>query len=38
MAEIEDPIRDNAECPAKVSGDAGSAEQHDLTDQIEAER
>lgn len=38
MAEIEDSIRTNAEGPAKASGDAGSVEQHKLTDQIEADR
>ena len=32
MAEIEDSIRTNAEGPAKASGDAGSVEQHKLTD------
>ena len=36
MAEnIEHNIRENAKAPAKVSGDAGSVEQHKLTDQIE---
>lgn len=39
MAEsIEDTIRKNAEGPAKAAGDAGSVEQHKLTDQIEADR
>jgi hypothetical protein len=37
MAEIEDSIRTNAKGPAKASGDAGSVEQHKLTDQIEAD-
>jgi hypothetical protein len=36
--ELDDEIRKNAEGPAKVSGDAGSVEQHELTDQIEADR
>jgi hypothetical protein len=34
--ELEDKIRDNAAGPAKVSGDAGSVEQHKLTEQVEA--
>jgi hypothetical protein len=39
MAEnLDDTIRDNAQGPAKVSGDAGSVEQHKLTEQIEADR
>ncbi len=33
--ELKDSIRDNAQAPAKMSGDAGSVEQHKLTDQIE---
>jgi len=36
--ELEDKIRENAEGPAKASGDAGSVEQHKLTDQIEVDR
>ena len=36
--ELDDEIRTNAEGPAKVSGDAGSVEQHKLTEQIEADR
>jgi hypothetical protein len=36
--ELDDTIRDNAQGPAKVSGDAGSVEQHKLTEQIEADR
>jgi hypothetical protein len=36
--ELNDTIRDNAAGPAKVSGDAGSVEQHDLADQIAADR
>jgi len=35
--EIEDAIRENASGPAKASGDAGSIEQHKLTDQIAAD-
>lgn len=39
MAEIlEDEIRENAKGPAKASGDAGSVEQHKLTDQIAADK
>lgn len=34
--DLEDKIRDNAVGPAKVSGDAGSVEQHSLADQVEA--
>jgi len=36
--ELDDKIRENAEGPAKVTGDAGSVEQHSLRDQIEADR
>jgi hypothetical protein len=36
--DLEDEIRENAASPAKVSGDAGSVEQHSLADQIEADR
>jgi len=36
--ELEDTILENAQGPAKASGDAGSVEQHKLTDQIEADR
>lgn len=36
--DLDQTIRQNAEGPAKVSGDAGSVEQHDLTDQIAADR
>ena len=31
-------IQDNAQQPAKASGDAGSVEQHPLPDQIAADR
>ena len=36
--ELKDTILENAQGPAKASGDAGSIEQHKLTDQIEADR
>ena len=36
--DLKDKIRENAEGPAKASGDAGSIEQHKLTEQIEADR
>lgn len=36
--ELDDTIRQNAQGPAKAAGDAGSVEQHKLTDQIEADR
>jgi len=36
--ELDNAIRENAEGPAKASGDAGSVEQHKLTEQIEADR
>lgn len=35
---LEDAIRDNAQRPAKASGDAGSVEQHKLSDQIAADK
>ncbi len=35
---LEDTIRQNAQGPAKVAGDAGSVEQHPLSEQIEADR
>jgi hypothetical protein len=35
---LEYKIRENAEGPAKAAGDAGSVEQHKLTDQIEADK
>ena len=35
---LEDEILENAQGPAKASGDAGSVEQHKLTDQIAADR
>ena len=36
--DLDDTIRENAEGPAKVTGDVGSVEQHSLGDQIEADR
>ena len=36
--DLEETIRDNAQGPAKASGDAGSIEQHSLQDQIAADR
>ena len=39
MAEdLQDTIRENAAGPKRASGDAGSIEQHPLTEQIEADR
>ena len=35
---LDDTIRQNAQGPAKVSGDAGSVEQHKLSDQIAADK
>ncbi len=36
--ELDDTIEENAKGPAKASGDAGSVEQHPLTEQIEADK
>ncbi len=36
--DLDNTIRENAEGPAKASGDSGSIEQHPLKDQIEAEK
>ncbi len=36
--DLQDAIRDNATGPAKASGDAGSVEQHKLSDLIAADR
>ena len=36
--ELESAIRENASGPAKASGDAGSVEQHKLTEQIAADK
>jgi hypothetical protein len=39
MAEdLTDAIKQNAEGPKRAQGDAGSVEQHDLKDQIEADK
>lgn len=35
---LDDTILENAQGPAKAAGDAGSMEQHKLTEQIEADR
>jgi len=36
--DLKDSIRENAKGPAKAAGDAGSVEQHKLTDQIAADK
>ena len=36
--DLKDTIRQNAQGPAKAAGDAGSVEQHKLTEQIEADK
>lgn len=36
--DLDQTIRDNANGPAKVEGDAGSVQQHPLPDQIEADQ
>jgi len=36
--DLKDSIRENAEGPAKATGDSGSIEQHKLQDQIAADR
>jgi hypothetical protein len=36
--DLEQTIRENAQGPAKASGDASSMEQHSLPDQIAADR
>ena len=36
--DLDDTIRQNAQGPAKAAGDAGSVEQHKLTEQIEADK
>jgi hypothetical protein len=35
---LDQSIRENAQGPAKASGDSGSVEQHSLQDQIEADK
>ncbi len=37
-SELDDTIRENAQGPAEVHGDAGGMRQHSLPDQIEADR
>jgi len=36
--ELEQTIRDNAQGPAEAHGDSGGMKQHNLRDQIEADR
>lgn len=36
--DLDDVIQENAQGPAKVSGDSGSMETHPLKDQIDADR
>jgi hypothetical protein len=36
--DLDNTIRENAQSPAKASGDAGSVEQHKLSEQIAADR
>ena len=36
--DLDNQLLENAKAPAKVSGDAGSVEQHSLPDQIEVDR
>ena len=36
--DLEDNIRNNAKAPARASNDSGSVEQHNLKDQIEADK
>ena len=36
--DLEQSIRENAQAPAKASGDMGSMQQHPLPDQIAADR
>lgn len=36
--ELQDAIKENAQGPKRAQGDAGSVEQHPLTEQIEADR
>ena len=35
---LEQAIRENAQGPAEAKGDSGSMRQHDLKDQVEADR
>lgn len=36
--DLKDEIRESAKAPAKASGDAGSVEQHKLTEQIAVDK
>lgn len=36
--DLKDKIKENAEGPKRARGDSGEIEQHDLKDQIEADR
>ncbi|HMQ17373.1 MAG TPA: hypothetical protein PKC49_15520 [Phycisphaerae bacterium] len=36
--ELTDAIKENAQGPKRAQGDTGSVEQHDLKDQIEADK
>jgi len=36
--DLQETIRENAQAPAKASGDAGCVEQHNLTEQIAADK
>jgi hypothetical protein len=36
--DLDDTIRENAQGPAKATGDSGSVEQHPLEDQIAADK
>ena len=36
--DLDDVIQENAQGPARASGDSGSLEQHPLKDQVEADR
>jgi len=38
VADLEDTIRENAAGPAEAKGDSVSVRQHDLKDQIEADK
>ena len=38
MKDLENEIRENASGPAKAAGDAGSVEQHKLSEQIAADK
>lgn len=38
MGDLKDKIAENAEGPARASGDSGSVDQQSLTEQIEADK